>query len=85
MYVAPFSSIPSPVILYCAPLNVVSSSFANFFTETWYVGIFSFVSSAVTVSCASNPVTPVPVVTWELLLKLPLVTTNSNFQNYLQL
>ena len=57
----------------------MSSSFANFFTETWYVGIFSFVSSAVTVSCASNPVTPVPVVTWELLLKLPLVTTNSNF------
>ena len=65
--------------MYCAPFNVVSSSFANFFTETWYVGIFSFVSSAVTVSCASNPVTPVPVVTCELLLKLPLVTTNSNF------
>ncbi len=79
VYVLPFSPIPSPVILYCAPFNVKLPSFAYFLRFTWYVGIFSFVSSAVTVSCASKPDTPVPVTTCEFALNLPLITTNSKF------
>ena len=38
-YVSPFSDVPSPNILNCAPDNSISSSLAYFFNSKLYVGI----------------------------------------------
>ena len=78
VYVAPSSSMPSPVTLYCAPGNSMSSPLAYFFNCTVYVGIFSSVKSAVTVSCASIPLVAVPTVICGVVANEPLTTLNSN-------